>query len=589
MPDKSSDELSREIDRLWARVSSYASTETPESPFPPSLNTQSPTGNVAWETVNLLKRQQRQAIQSWSSIVESKEKALRELKARQVLMESELKELRQRVQAEEGRVIGTELDAQSRLETALSAMNAQRAADEQEVRDIKAILEQTRERMAAQSARWKQEQREWEKKEQQYLLDLKQLQTVTDRYQDQSVNNSDESRRLDDSLKEAKNALEKTLAELLRERQIRDEAEKERGAALKKVDELQNHFSELSKLWEEERAQWRELWDRERSTWEAQRVEFASWEENLRKEREAWHAELKSKEEDQLKFTAHMTEVLRQAAETSSKITNVMRSLGLARPAPGQKGGSLRVVKWTAAVLAAAALAFPVWKHFTRLNFKAASVRSVDLSNPTALTYDGSLLWVTEWNGNVLALDPENPHKPVRATRVGSLGAYHPSALAFGGYFLWSADAAQARIVRHSAGEPDKILALRASPGPAPTALAYDGQSLWSYDAANKAVYKHGSDETSYKSFGIEQDVVATAMAWVSGELWIFDSKSRMLRIFSFKDDVFKLKDSHALGETVLGLVGAMGETKGGSSRQLWVLAGPNARRTGHAIVKYDY
>ncbi|OGR90815.1 MAG: hypothetical protein A3J74_04350 [Elusimicrobia bacterium RIFCSPHIGHO2_02_FULL_57_9] len=240
-------------------------------------------------------------------------------------------------------------------------------------------------------------------------------------------------------------------------------------------------------------------------------------------------------------------------------------------------------------MLAAAALAFPVWKHFTRLNFKAASVRSVDLSNPTALTYDGSLLWVTEWNGNVLALDPENPHKPVRATRVGSLGAYHPSALAFGGYFLWSADAAQARIVRHSAGEPDKILALRASPGPAPTALAYDGQSLWSYDAANKAVYKHGSDETSYKSFGIEQDVVATAMAWVSGELWIFDSKSRMLRIFSFKDDVFKLKDSHALGETVLGLVGAMGETKGGSSRQLWVLAGPNARRTGHAIVKYDY
>src|SRR5262245_39014452 len=219
---------------------------------------------------------------------------------------------------------------------------------------------------------------------------MKELQVVADCYQGQSIDNSDHSRRLGDSLKEAKNALEKTLAELLCERQIRDEVEKERAVALKKVDEIQNHFTELSKLWEEERGQWRDLWDRERSTWEAQRMEFASWEENLRKEREAWHTELKAKEQDQLKFTEQMSEMLRQATETSTKITKVLRSLGLAAPAPGQKWGPSRPVRYAALVLAFAAAALPVYKYLTRLEFKFESSTPVDLSNPTAMTYDGA-------------------------------------------------------------------------------------------------------------------------------------------------------------------------------------------------------
>lgn len=590
MPEKPYGDLGREIDRLWARVSSFSSTETPDFP-PSSLNAPAPAGSVAWETIDLLKKQHRHEILYWSDIVEAKEKALQELKLRQGAQESELRSLRQKLSADEGRVIGVELDMQAKLEASLSAINAERAAHEQEIRDLKGILDQTRERMAGEASRWKQEQREWEKKEQQYLLEMKELQDVSQRYQDRSVKASDESRRFGDSLKEAKNALEKTLSELLRERQIRDEAEKERVAAIKKVDDLQRHFEELSKLWEEERGQWRELWDRERSTWEAQRTEFASWEENLRKEREAWHGELKAKEQDQLKFTEHMTEVLRQSTETSSKLAAMMRTLGLVNPprSQGGKGGPTRRLFWLAMALAAAAAAVPVWKHLNRLQFKVESIHSVDLANPTALTYDGALLWVAEWSGNILALDPEDLHKPVRLARVGSVGAYHPSALSFGGSFLWSADASQARILRHDSARPDIVLASRASPGPAPTALAFDGESLWSYDAANKAVYRHGSDETSYKAFAIEQDMVATAMAWVSGELWIFDSKSRRLLIFTYKENNFKLKDSHALGESILGLAAAGSRGQGGLGRQLWALAGPNAQRAGHALIRYNY
>src|SRR5262249_31153869 len=149
-------------------------------------------------------------------------------------------------------------DMQGKLDAAVADLEAERGRFEQEGASIRDILEQTRQRLNAETARWGQEQQQWERKEQQYLIDIGELQALSARVQQESGQSSEQIHRLSDTLKQAKNAIEKTLAEMLRERQLRAEADRERADAVKKVEAVQRHFDELSKAWNEERAQWRE-------------------------------------------------------------------------------------------------------------------------------------------------------------------------------------------------------------------------------------------------------------------------------------------------------------------------------------------
>lgn len=542
---------------------------------------------VAWETMALLKRQHRHETRYWAEVLDAKERAARASQERLTFLELEVNRLREKTKNDETRYMADGLDTHAKAEAALKTVQDERAEHEQEQNALRALLEQTRERMAAEAARARQELERWDKKEQQHLLDLKDLQALAARRESEVGQAGDQVRQLSENLKEAKNALEKTLSELLRERQVRDESEKERDKALKKVDEVQKHFEELSKIWEEERAQWRELWDRERSTWETQRGEFSSWEEKLRTERQTWLSEVKAKEQDQAVFTEQISRSLKESSEATSRMSSLMRDLS------ARARGSL----WAAApawirrsILAAVvvgAAAFPLWRYRTTLHFKTLTTQAVDLANPTSLAYDGSLLWVSEWNGKLLAFDARRPDAPVRSVMTAPGGPYRPVAMAFGAGNLWTLDASQARIIRYKADKPDQLLSSRPSPGPAPTALAYDGRSLWSFDAANKAIYRHDEDDGSYKSFSLGQEAVATAMAWVDGRLWVVDVKSRQLLVFDFKEARFELRGRYTLGDSLIGLAPARPGTGGG--RRLWALTGPSADRSGDALVEYGY
>ncbi|MBI4377201.1 MAG: hypothetical protein HY549_12225 [Elusimicrobia bacterium] len=578
------EELSKEIGRLWSKLSSSASSQPELSEF--SMPPSGPAGpELAWEAVSLIKRQHKHESRYWSELLEAKEKALRSSQERQALLEQEIRVLRERVRADEEKILSEGLDVQSRLETSFEALKAEREQHQQELRDIKAVLEQYRQRLAAESARWKEEQRQWEKREQQYLLDLHELQATASRHQEDSGRSADESRRLSDSLKEAKNALEKTLAELLRERQIRGDAEKERERALKKVEELEKHFHELSKIWEEERSQWRELWDRERSTWETQRTEFSSWEEKLRKEREAWHAELKAKEQDQLKFAEQMTHVLRESSETSTKVSELARKASVPPLPPAALRRRGRWIAPAALLVAALAMAWPAYRYFSRYHFRPVSARALELNNPTALSADGKLLWASEWSGYVVAINPEDL-RVLRSIRVPSV-PFRPSALAFSPERLWSADAAGARLLRHDPAEPEKVLGSMAAPGPAPTALAFDGQNLWSFDAANQSLYRHGADEGLFTAVAVDRPLVATAMAWYGKELWAYDSRGRRLLVFLLVSDTLVFQAAYELNEPIIGMAVTGGRER--SKRRLWALVGPQARRSGYAIIQYRF
>ncbi len=178
--------------------------------------------------------------------MEARDEALRTLRARLETAEAELGRLRVRAEGEDERTLVGTLDAQRQIETAQKALALAEARYEEERRVLADAMQSLRERIAAETARARTAEQRWEAREQQYLIDLKEFQGLSAR-RDQDVGAAEtEIRARDASLAEAKNALQKTLAELLHERKERERAHGEREAALKKVDELRAHVDELS-------------------------------------------------------------------------------------------------------------------------------------------------------------------------------------------------------------------------------------------------------------------------------------------------------------------------------------------------------
>ncbi len=575
-------DIDKELDRLWAKVSTArASSDDLPAPAFPAGGT---AFDISLDAAALLKKQHRQQAESWAQLLEAKERALRLTLERQAVLEAEAQSLRQRLKAGESLVFGEVLEARTKLEAGVKSISDERQRFDEERRSLQALLEGTRDRLAAEAKRADELQRQWEKRERQHLEELRSFQEQCSVLQEGSVRSEEQARSVSGGLKEAKNALEKTLSELLAERQARQESERERAEALGKVDEIQKHFNELSKLWEEERTQWRELWDRERSTWETQRKEFSSWEESLRKEREAFHSELQEKERSQVEFVAKINESLRQSTETSTRLASAMKLLrGLAGPAHTAEGGaSFNWRRAAAGALAAALLAgggWGLWSYARRPHFKLAVSQSVALENPTSLAHDGERLWVSEWDGALRSFDPKDfsAFDPVRA-KVSE--PYRPVALAAGADYLWALDSAQARVVGHRAGRPAEILKTRPAPGPAPSAAATDGDFLWIYDAANAALYRQDAEGKSSRSMTLP-DFIPSAMAWVDGALWAFDPRSRELAILDPSAERVAVRGRFRFDSPVLGISGGKGA--------LWILAGPDEGRPGFALQKFEY
>ncbi|UPT73071.1 MAG: hypothetical protein M0D55_14350 [Elusimicrobiota bacterium] len=429
------EDLNREIERLWARLGGVAADAAPPS-SPPSA---SAGAELAWETASMLKVQQRRREAAMAEALEAKEQSLAHWRRRAEALQAEVEDLRSRVTGGDELVLARLLDAQGKLEAAAAALDAERATHAEERRFLQAALDEARSRVAAEAARARDAEARWTKRETQHLIDLKDVQTSAERRQREAAEADASVAALKGSLAEAKNALEKTLAELLLERRERSRVEEERARALKKTDEVQAHFDELQKLWEEERAQWRELWDRERSTWEAQRQELAHWEESLRREREAWHAELQEKEKTHLSFTDSLTGKLRETTAAAADVAERMRLIesreererGAQAKAAVEAGATAskrsrraRTAGLVLAAAAAVAAAFPAGRWAMEWRWEPEATAPAPGLNPTALAYDGRLLWVADWG----APERRRPVRPAprRARGRGARGRSVP-------------------------------------------------------------------------------------------------------------------------------------------------------------------
>lgn len=583
MPEDSFESVSQGLDDLW-RKAEASSTEVP------ALSVGDPaqafSTQAAWEALSLIRRKSRDESNELSQLLGSKHQDLEKSRQRELFFQSQIQELRHALASQEAMMLQEGLETEGKIEAALKALDQERKSATIEKEKLKALMSQMRDRLAEQTKIFEQENATWQKKEEEYLQSLRELQAVTGRLQKESAASTEEAQRYSQSIKEAKNALEKTLAELLEERRRSSEAEKERAQALKKVSDLEKHLEGLSKIWDEERAQWRELWERERSAWQNQRAELSSWEENLRKEREAWHADLSVKEADHLRFTEAMNQSVRESAEATARLASFMD--GVSQKATGFSGSVRRTLGrkgfWLSVLFLGlvSGAGYQTWNYFNHFHFRALSIQQTELSNPTGLAFDGNTLWSSQWDGNVKAFDPQSPERILRSALVLAKKPYHPSAISFANGSLWSLDAAQARLIEESPKDPAVVVAAYPTPGPAPTALAFDGKSLWSYDAVNAALYRHGDDPSQTQAFPLGTDLAATAMAWINGRLWMFDSKGRRLLVFQFLKEKLSLQAAYPTHETILGIVPS-------GHRKVFILAGPNADHSTPTLIQYSY
>jgi hypothetical protein len=389
----------------------------------------------------------------------------------------------------------------------------------------------------------------------------------------------------------------------LKERSDREEADKERDKALARVKEIEEHVNQLQNLWAEERKQWQELWDRERSTWETQRQEFASWEDKVRKEREAWHANLQAVESRQTRHAEGLAEVLRKSSEAGEKVTSLVRVasekvqeiIGIrervaqmaAKPRPRV---DLRSVWRALAAAVLLATLYPTYRYATRLSFSLFSSHKLAVDSPTGMAYDGDVLMVASWGGEIVSLDPEDPSRVLSSVRIEEAGAYHPVSAALWGDSLFSLDSAQGRILRHPVGSPAKVSAGWGTPGPAPVALAHDGRNLWSYDAAARAFYRHLGEGPASQSEAYQagMDILPGAMAWHKDRLWVYDAKGGQMLAFGLQGKSLKLLRSAPFPVSAQGMVLTVKASRERRQRlELWVLAAPAAPSESATLKKF--
>jgi len=595
------DEIQNELDRLWKRVTSPEDAPASFAPVSygdtPYSNAPSITREVSLEAIALLKRQHREELLRLQQFVELKERSSRELAERLAAAEQEVaNQRRKNIQHEEQlyqEVLGTsnELEAAQR-----QVAEAEKRFHEEET-VLRSIADSTRKQLASETARWREFERQAAEREQEYLLQIRSLEARSEKAQEDSARNEGSARRATGELQEAKGAIEGALGELLKERHERETADAERDKALSRVKEVEEHVRELQNLWQEERAQWQELWDRERSTWESQRQQFAAWEEKVRKDRESFHSNLQNMEERETRHAQQMGDLIRNATDAGEKVTTLLQRAGKeAKEAIALRASlpeRVRKMTWRQGLLAGLAVltlasAYPIWMRFHRLEFVLAASHALPLAGPTGMAYEGNSLWLSQWNGDLVSVDPRDPAQTLRRLKSAEPAPYHPVALAVFGDALYSLDSAQGRILRHPLLQPDKVQLRWPSPGPAPLVLTHDGQNLWSYDAATHQVYRHLGEgpQSQTEAYRLPMDVLPSAMGWLKDELFLYDAKGKQFLLLRRNGKSLELVRSRAMEEPVQALVLFTRTAAGkGEQAELWTLSVPASG--GPALRKY--
>ncbi|MCM2267893.1 MAG: hypothetical protein NDI60_09005 [Elusimicrobiales bacterium] len=572
-----SKDIDRHLNELWKKVA--GGEYVPDaSPLPPDIR----QSNM--ETMRFLRENFSKAEGEWRSLVAAKDVQLRDLAAQLEETRAHLSEIKQHYQEAREKMLNEEMSAALGLEDSKKLIDTQKKNHARELTLLKELLERSKIELTALQERvdaLRQERDEARGKADALAVEKADL--------------ADAKAGLAAKLADSKEAVEKTLAELLAERKNRRDDEAKRKDLETQVKDLTGRLEAAKANWDAERTQWRELWDRERSVWETHRQEFAVWEERLRSEREAWTLKMREQEAKGVESAAGLANVLKESSQWSEKVTQVLKLYalkGVELPSVFVSAGpdtsfvkARRTVSRAlgfglAALLLLAGAAWQLHAWRAKAHYKLLATVPLDLPNPSGLAVTKDGVWLADWNRGlslrdakdlaVLKLLPAPAGEPLR-----------PGAIAASDAGLWTLDMAQLRYARQDYAD-GRVAESVKTPGPAPQGAAWDGYNLWAFDAAGGLLYKYGLDPkagaaATYQLEGLKS---LASMQWVGGELWALDARNT-LRRYAFRDGAFRPLSSQAFGKANAAAFWVDGNT-------LWSVEKAGALAGGYELKRYS-
>ena len=572
-----SNEIDRHLNDLWKKVS--GSNYVPDaSPLPPDIR----QSNM--ETMRFLRENFSKAESEWKTLLAGKEAQLRDLASQLEETRAHLGEIKQHYQEAREKSLNEELATAMNLEESRKLIDTQKKNHAREVALLKEVLERTKVEMVSLQGR------------------IEALRAERDEMRNKFTALSVEKADLDDAraglsakLADSKEAVEKTLAELLNERKNRRDDQVKMKDLESKVKDLTGTLESNKANWDAERVQWREMWDRERSVWETHRQEFAVWEERLRSEREAWTMKMREQESKGVENAAGLANVLKESSQWSEKVTQVLKLYALkgvelpsvfvsAGPDQGfiraRRNVSRALALGLAGLLLMSGAAWQVYAWRAKVHYKLLATAPLDLPNPSGLAVTKDGLWLSDWNRGLTLKDTKD-FSTLRVLPAPAGGLLKPGALSASDGGLWTLDMAQLRYARQSFKDGGIVESVK-TPGAAPQGAAWDGYSLWAFDASSGLLYKYGLDPASGASatYPLEGIKSLVSMQWVNGQLWALDGKN-VLRRYALKEGVFKKVSSQDFGKKRAAAFWAEGET-------LWSVEKAGDLSGGYELKRYS-
>lgn len=572
-----SKDIDKHLNDLWKKVA--GSDYVPEaSPLPPDIR----QSNM--ETVRFLRENFSKAESDWKTLLTAKDSQIRDLNSQLEEMRAHLGELRQHYQEAREKMLNEEMSVALNLEESRQVLETQKKQHAREITLLKELLERTKTEMLSLQGR------------------IDALRAERDEWREKFMTLSSDKAGLDDvkagleaKLGDSKEAVEKTLAELLSERKNRRDDQAKMKEMEARIKDLTGQLSSAKSDWDAERTQWRELWDRERSVWETHRQEFAVWEERLRAEREAWTQKMREQEAKGVENAAGLANILKESSQWSEKVTQVLKLYALkgvelpsvfVSPSPdskfvaARKGVARALAIGLAGLILMSGAAWQLYVYRAKAHYKQLSVAPLDLPNPSGLAVTSDGVWVSDWNKG-LSLRDSRDFAALRALPAPAGAPLRHGALAAASGGLWALDMAQLRYVRVNVSDGAVGAAVK-TPGPAPQGAAWDGYNLWAFDAASGLLYKYALDPSAGASATYQLDGVKTlaSMQWVDGQLWVLDGRNRLLR-YELRDGAFRRLSEQEFSRSKALAFSVQGDT-------LWSLEKAGELAGGYELKKYS-
>ena len=572
-----SKDLDRQMNEMWKKVA--GSDYVPEpSPLPHDMR----QSNM--ETMRFLRDNFSKAEGEWKSLVAAKDAQLRDLNAQLDETKAHLTEVKQHYQEAREKTLNEEMATALNLEESAKIIAAQKKNHAREITLLKEILERTKVEMVSLQERIDAIRTERDE-----------IRRKSDGLAVEKADLADARAGLEAKIGDSKEAVERTLSELLSERKSRRDDQVKMRDLEGQIKDLTGRLESAKTNWDAERTQWRELWDRERSVWETHRQEFAVWEERLRSEREAWTLKMREEESKGVANAAGIANILKESSQWTEKVTQVLKLYAVkgvelpsvfvsASPDKGFIKARRNVTRALAIGLAGLLLmsgaAWQLYSWRAKAHYKLTASVPIDLPNPSGLTVNADGIWLADWNKG-LALKDAKDFATLRVLPAPDGTPLRPAALSAASGGLWLLDMAQLRYARQDYKD-GKITESAKTPGPAPQGAAWDGYNLWAFDASSGLLYKYGLDpkggaSASYQLEGLKSLV---CMQWSGGQLWTLDSRN-MLRRYAFKDGAFVTVSSQVFGKKQAAAFWVDGAS-------LWTVEKAGELAGGYELKRYD-